>query len=185
MKNRSPIKSLTKNFLIILLIFLIISGIFTLVYQPFEEIKEIPLSQLVQDINQEKVKGILISGNNISITYTDETEAKSKKEIESALSQSLINYGVDNEKLNLIEIKSEEAGGIMVWLLPISMLLFPILIIGLFLWMILRQAKSGAMQAFDFSKAKARLFGAEGHSKERITFKNVAGLKETKEELKE
>tara|TARA_Y100000310_G_scaffold38150_2_gene35738 strand:+ start:1246 stop:3111 length:1866 start_codon:yes stop_codon:yes gene_type:complete len=185
MKNRSPIKSLTKNFLIILLIFLIISGIFTLVYQPFEEIKEIPLSQLVQDINQEKVKGILISGNNISITYTDETEAKSKKEIESALSQSLINYGVDNEKLNKIEIKSEEAGGIMVWLLPISMLLFPILIIGLFLWMILRQAKSGAMQAFDFSKAKARLFGAEGHSKERITFKNVAGLKETKEELKE
>jgi cell division protease FtsH len=51
--------------------------------------------------------------------------------------------------------------------------------------MIFRQAKTGAMQAFDFSKAKARLFGAEGHPKEKITFKDVAGLKETKEELKE
>lgn len=41
------------------------------------------------------------------------------------------------------------------------------------------------MQAFDFTKARARLFGAEGHSKERITFKDVAGLKESKEELME
>jgi len=51
--------------------------------------------------------------------------------------------------------------------------------------MIFRQAKTGAMQAFDFSKARARLFGAEGHSKEKITFEDVAGLKEAKEELKE
>lgn len=41
------------------------------------------------------------------------------------------------------------------------------------------------MQAFDFTKARARLFGAEGHPKERITFKDVAGLKEAKEELME
>jgi len=41
------------------------------------------------------------------------------------------------------------------------------------------------MQAFDFTKARARLFGAEGHPKEKITFKDVAGLKEAKEELKE
>jgi cell division protease FtsH len=49
----------------------------------------------------------------------------------------------------------------------------------------IRQAKTGAMQAFDFTKAKARLFGAEGHGKEKIAFKDVAGLKEAKEELVE
>jgi cell division protease FtsH len=41
------------------------------------------------------------------------------------------------------------------------------------------------MQAFDFTKARAKLFGAEGHPQERITFSDVAGLKEAKEELKE
>jgi len=49
----------------------------------------------------------------------------------------------------------------------------------------IRQAKSGAMQAFDLSKAKARLFGADPNSKEKITFNDIAGLKEAKEELKE
>ncbi|MCD6271037.1 AAA family ATPase, partial [bacterium] len=48
-----------------------------------------------------------------------------------------------------------------------------------------KQAKRGAMQTFDFTKAKARLFGAEGHPKEKITFKDVGGLKEAKEELME
>lgn len=178
-------KNLAKNFIFILLIFLIVSGAFALFSQSFEEEKVVSLTQLVQDINQEKVKGLVITGNNISITYQDDATAKSKKEIESALSQSLINYGVDQEKLKEIEIESKEERGLSYWLGPISLFVLPLLIFGLFFWMIFRQAKAGAMQAFNFSKARARLFGAEGHPKERITFKDVAGLIEAKEELKE
>jgi len=178
-------KSLIKNFVFILLIFLIISGVFAMFTQPFEEKEEISLTQLIEDINQEKVKKIVVSGNNLDITYQDETKAKSKKEIEAALSQSLINYGINQEKLQKVNIETKEERGLMFWLGPISLLLFPLLIFGLFFWFIFRQAKSGAMQAFNFSKARARLFGAEGHSKERITFKDVAGLIEAKEELKE
>jgi len=54
-----------------------------------------------------------------------------------------------------------------------------------FFWFLSRQAKSGATQAFDFTKARVQLFGAEGHPKEKITFKDVAGLKEEKAELEE
>ncbi|MBZ9569937.1 AAA family ATPase, partial [Patescibacteria group bacterium] len=68
---------------------------------------------------------------------------------------------------------------------PVLMFGLPLLLFGLFFWMIFRQAKAGATQAFSFTKARARLFGAEGHPKEKITFKDVAGLKEAKEELKE
>lgn len=73
-----------------------------------EEGKEISLAQLVEDINQEKVKEIVISGNDIYVTYQDETEVQSKKETETALSQSLINYGVEKEKLKKVEIESKE-----------------------------------------------------------------------------
>lgn len=178
-------KYLAKNFIFILLIFLIISGVFTLFSQPLEKEREISLTQLVQDINQEKIKEIVISGNNLTILYQDKTKAKSKKEIELALSQSLINLGVDREKLKKVEIESKEEKGIMFWLGPVSLLLLPLLIFFIFFWMIFRQARTGVTQAFDFTKARVRLFGAEGHPKKRITFKDVAGLEEAKEELKE
>jgi cell division protease FtsH len=178
-------RNLLKNFIFILLIFLVISAVFGLFSQPFEKEKEISLTQLVQDINQGEVKQIVVTGNDVAVTYQDNSQAKTKKEVESALSQSLINFGVDQAKLEQVNIESKEERGLSYWLGPISILLFPLLIFGLFFWLIFRQAKAGAMQAFDFSKAKARLFGAEGHPKERITFRDVAGLKEAKEELKE
>ena len=177
-------KNLAKNFIIILLIFLVISSIFTLFSEPFENKKELSLTQVVEKINQGEIKKITVLSNNLEIIYQDETKVFSVKEAETALSQSLINYGVDKEKLKTVEIETKEKKDVWTWLMPILFIL-PLLVFGLFFWMIFRQAKGGAMQAFDFTKAKARLFGAEGHPKEKITFKDVAGLKEAKEELKE
>jgi len=178
-------KNWAKNFIFILLIFLIISGIFALLQQPFEKEEELSITQLVKEINQEKIKKITVSGSELAILYLDDSKAKSRKETEAALSESLINYGVDLEKLKGVEIETKKEGGTLAWLGPVLILLLPLLLFGLFFWMIFKQAKTGAMQAFDFSKARARLFGAEGHPKEKITFKDVAGLKEAKEELKE
>ncbi len=184
-KKAQGIKNLIRNLASIFLIFLIISGIFALFSQSFEEKNEISLTQLREDINQEKIEKIIVSGSDLSIVYLDGTEAASKKEAEIAFSECLLNYGVEREKLGKIAVEFKEKGGLAVWLGPISFLLLPLLIFGLFFWMIFRQAKTGAMQAFNFGKARARLFGAEGQDKEKITFKDVAGLKEAKEELKE
>ena len=178
-------KNLAKNFIFILLIFLIISGVFALFAQPFEKEKEVSFTQLVEEINQEKIKKITVSGNELQIIYQGDSKAKSRKETEAALSESLINYGVDKTKLAKVAIETKEVGGTWTWLGPVLMLLFPLLLFGFFFWMIFRQARTGATQAFNFTKARARLFGAEGHPKEKITFKDVAGLKEAKEELKE
>jgi len=178
-------KSLVKNFVFILLIFLIISAVFALFSQPLKKEKEISLTQLVEEVNQEKIKKITVSGSELSILYQDETTAKSRKETESSLSESLMNLGIDSEKLKKVEIETKKEQGTWLWLGPVLMFGLPLLLFGLFFWMIFRQAKAGATQAFSFTKARARLFGAEGHPKEKITFKDVAGLKEAKEELKE
>ena len=184
MKKVPTKKSFIKNIVITLLVFLIIAGVFSMVSSPLGKQEEISLSQLAKDISEEKIEAISVSGNDVSVIYKDQAKFKTTKETEIALSQSLLNYGVKSEALQKIEIKSKEKGEIMAWLLPVLMIL-PIIIFGLFFWMIFRQSKSGAMQAFTFSKARARLFGADGKAKEKITFKNVANLLEAKEELKE
>ncbi len=178
-------KNLAKKIIFILLIFIIISAVFTLFSQPFKKEGEISLSQLVEDINQEKVKKITVSGLELSVLYQDETETKSRKETESSLSESLINLGVSAEKLAKLEIETKKEQGTWIWLGPVLIFGLPLLLFGLFFFFIFRQAKAGATQAFSFTKARARIFGAEGHPKEKITFKDVAGLKEAKEELKE
>jgi len=178
-------KFLIKNFVYVLIIFLIISGVFALLFNPFEEKTEISLSKLVEEVNQEKVEDITVAGSEISILFKDKTEAESRKEPESSLTESLITLGIDLEKLKAVEIKAEPEGGIWIWLTPLLMFGLPVLIFIFFFFMIFRQAKAGAGQAFNFTKTRARLFGAEGHPKEKISFKDVAGLKEAKEELKE
>jgi cell division protease FtsH len=182
-------KSLIKNLVSILLIFLLISLLFTFFFQP-EKVKEISLSQLAREINQEEVKKIIVEGSEISIFYhgdedgDQEAKTKSRKEEMTDLSQSLLNLGVDPEKITKANIEIKEKKDVWSWLLPLSFLL-PLLLFGFFFFMIFRQAKGGAMQAFDFTKARAKLFGPGGQLKEKVTFDEVGGLKEVKEELRE
>jgi cell division protease FtsH len=184
-KNMSGITIIAKNFLTAVFLLLLLAGIFASLAKPFEQPREISITELVNAINQEKVKKIEVTGNDVKVFFTDDSLAYTTKEVEISLSETLLNYGVEKEKLGRVEIQSKEDRGLLFWLGPISLFLFPALFLALFFWMIFRQARIGAMQAFNFGKARARLFGAEGHSKERITFKDVAGQEEAKEELKE
>ena len=176
-------KNLAKNFVIIILIFLTVSAIFTLVSSPFEKEKKVLFTQLVEDINQEKIKEIIISGDELQLTYTDDTKATSRKEQELALTESLLNYGVEAEKFKKIKIDQKEEADLLTWLTPI-LLIAPLIFFAFLFFMIFRKSKSGAMQAFNFTKAKPRLFKTT-NQKEKITFDKVGDLKEAKEELKE
>jgi len=178
---------LIKNFIFVILVFLVISGIFSVLSPSFEKTKEVQITQLVQDINQGLVKKITVYGDELSIAYANDERVVSRKEPGVALTEFLSNYGADKEKINSIEVEiKEEKESAWSWLFPLLLFgLLPLLTLGIFLWIIFRQAKVGVMQAFDFTKTRARLFGAEGHPKEKIAFKEVAGLKEAKQELME
>jgi cell division protease FtsH len=176
-----------KNIVIAVIVFFVLGGIFSLLYAPQEKQNFISISQLVADINSEKVKKIEVTANELSITYADDKKAVSIKESNAVLPDFLVNLGADKEKLQKTEISViTQKESVWSWLLPILIYgILPLLVIGFFFWTMIKQAKTGAMQTFDFTKARARIFGAEGHDKEKITFKEVAGLKEAKEELVE
>ena len=183
---KSPIKGLLKNIFVVILIFLFIGAIFGLFSTPEESIPVVSITELAEQINAEEVKEIKVMGNNISITYNDDSKATSKKEIGETLSQALLNYGADQEKLKAVSFVFEEIDESWMNILSfLIMFVLPLLLIGVFFFMIFKNAKTGAAQTFDFTKTKAKVFGAEGHPKEKITFKDVAGLKEEKQELEE
>ena len=178
-------KKLSKNFIIVILILLTISALFALFSNPFNKIERVSLSELTQSINDQQVEKIVITANKLTISYLDGAEKESTKETQGTLAETLLDLGALPERLNEVNIEPREQTGFLAWIGPISFLLFPILILVFFFWFMLRQAKSGIGQAFDFTKTKARLFGTETKPTQKVSFKDVAGLKEAKEEVQE
>jgi len=181
------VNPLLKNFVLVVLILFIVGSIFSFLYFPSQTSNEIPVSQLVSDINNDNIKKITVSGDTLDIVYTDDKAATSMKESGTGLTDLLINLGVNKDSLDKINVTNQPAKqDLWSWLTPLLVFgILPLVVFGFFFWTMIKQAKTGAVQVFDFTKAKARLFGAEGHGKEKISFKDVAGLKEAKEELVE
>jgi len=178
-------KKILKNIFLIVLVFAIIASFASLFYSPFEEVETVSLSVLVQKINAGEVKSITIEANNLNIVLQDDTKLKSRKETEASLTESLNNYGVDVEMLSAVDLEFKAQGGALFWAGALLPFMLPFLIIGFFLWFMLRGAQRGANQAFTFGKAKATLFGGSQGKKQSVKFTDVAGEEEIKEELKE
>jgi len=178
-------KNLAKNIFIILIIFLAISVIFSLFSQKNTSPKGITLTGLVQQINDGKVSKIVINGQDINVTLSDGTLEKTTKEEQAALSQTLKDLGADPAKIQQVPIEISQASTLTFWLTTLLPFILPLLLIGLFLWFMLRQAQRGANLAFGFIKFLDSLFSPQDKKGQRTTFKDVAGLQEAKEELKE
>ena len=158
-----------------------------MLYFPSSTPNQISATQLVSEINNGKVKQVTVSGDALDVLYADGKTATSMKENGTSLAELLINLGVNKDNLQKVNISEQTAKqDFWSWATPLLVFgILPLVFFGFIFWMMFKNAKTGAMQAFDFTKARARIFGAEGHSKEKITFKDVAGLKEAKEELVE
>lgn len=183
MKSPKGIKFIS-NLLSVILIFFIIASLYTAFSGEEKPAQKISISELAQDIKQEKVKDITIEGNNIKILLIDGTNKETKKENEIALTQTLVNYGVDLKALSNLKIEVKNESGLWYWIVNLSPFIFPILFILFFVWMLSRQVKGAGMQAFNFGQSRARITDPKD-TKQRITFEDVAGAKEAKEELRE
>ncbi|MBD3238115.1 MAG: ATP-dependent zinc metalloprotease FtsH [Candidatus Moranbacteria bacterium] len=177
-------KNLAKHLSIALVIFIVVYLLFSLYNTPFEKPKEIPLSELAQKINAQEIKSIEISGNKLEIKDKQDQELVAQKEVETSLSQSLNNFGVNQEQLRKIDINNKDNSGVNFFLGTIIPFFFPFILIGLFFWFIMRQAQRGNTQALSFGNSRAKMQDPKNKSR-KVSFKDVAGLKEAKNELEE
>jgi cell division protease FtsH len=169
----------------VLIVFIILSSAYSIISglvgtKPVE----IPISELSTDIKSGLVKSIVVKGDALDLEYKNGDKKVSKKEEGEALLQTLVNYGVAKQELTPIKIDIKNQTGFGYWLLNLSPILFPILFIAVFIWFITRQMKGAGMQAMTFGQSKARMIDPNDKS-QRVTFKDVAGAKEAKEELAE
>lgn len=163
---------------------MLVSTAYSFLGGQFTKQKELSLSELAVKINAGEVSEITVVDSSLDIVLKNGAKLVSAKEPEAGLSETLRNYGVDPEKLREIAVKVESRGAFNLFLGIVLPILAPILLIAFFIWFTARQVQRGSMQAFSFGQTRARLISPE-NKKERITFKDVAGVKEAKEELKE
>jgi len=177
-------EKILKNLFTIILLFLLLSGIIILYQSPDKKPASVSLSELVTEINQDKVKAITIQSNILDIELQDGSKQKASKEPESSLTETLANYGIDKERVNNVSIAIKEDSGWTLWLSAILPFLLPFLLIGAFIWFMLRQAQRGNAQALSFGTSRARMIDPKD-KKKRTTFADIVGAQETKTELEE
>ena len=175
--------SLTKNVAWAILTLLLLTFVFSAFFSGKEgKPEQITINDLVVRINADEVTRIEVNRNDLAIELKSGGKAETKKETDASLSETLVNFGVNTESLARVPLEIKEDTGFKFWASIIIPTVLPVLLIGGLFWFLMRQAQRGAGQAFNFGKATICLFT---QFKDRITFADVAGLKEAKEELTE
>jgi cell division protease FtsH len=140
-------------------------------------VKEIPINETLQLINDGKVKDIVITENKVEVTQKDGTFSTSRKERTTSFDELAKNTETDLSKVSG-DIKVEERFTLESILSPLMLFGLPILI----LFFIFKQMKATSGDIVSFGKSRAKMFSGD---KQKITFDDVAGNTEAKTELKE
>lgn len=176
-------KNLFKNFAIFILVFLAIAAFFSTFNSNKEEPMNVNLSQLVSQIKEDQVAKIEIDDSDLKISLRDETLEISRKEPAESLVQTLINLGVTPDELARVEININNPSKLAFWAGAVLPFLLPLLIIGVFIFLMARQVQGINQRVMSFGQSGAK--ETQKKEKSRTTFKDVAGAMEAKEELEE
>ncbi|MDX9893677.1 MAG: ATP-dependent zinc metalloprotease FtsH [Patescibacteria group bacterium] len=177
-------KKLGTNLLIVFLVFLVITSLFGVYLNPPAESQQLGISAMIDKINQGEVKSIEVIDNRINLVLQDDSLAEAQKEPTESLGELLNNYQVDQEKLKQIDIQVKQDSSFQAWAIALAPFLLPVLLFGAFIYIMFRQVQGANSRAMTFGQSRAREVTPQDR-KNRVTFKDVAGAKEVKEELTE
>ena len=179
-----PPSSFLGNILTTILIFLLITSGYSLFVGLTTTPPNVSLSQVAKDVEAGTVSAIKVSGDNLTLTYTDKSVKVSSKDPASGLPETLATYGVTPAQLQSVAITVAGESGWQYWVLTLGPTLLTLVFLAFLFWFLSRQVRGAGMQAFTFGQSKARITDPADLSS-RVTFADVAGAKEAKEELME
>jgi cell division protease FtsH len=171
---------LLRNSFIYLLILVAVIAIVLTLFQPGGSTPTKDLGTVVSDAKAGLVKSIDVEGDSLTVTYKNGDKFKSRKETGASIATLMRDEGVDLGSSG-VQINVKEPSQFGNWFsLLINFL--PLLVFGVILLWMMRQAQGSNSQAMSFGKSRARMFTG---NKPTVTFVDVAGVDEAKEELQE
>ncbi|MDF1520061.1 MAG: ATP-dependent zinc metalloprotease FtsH [Brevefilum sp.] len=178
-------KSGNQSFIIYVMLFIaIIAMVFFTVNQQAAGADKIPINQVATDLKAGKIDSIIEDDSFLEITYKNSDEIKtSTKDPNSPLVEQLVELGVQPEYLSADKVSIDiKLPSPVLGIVSVASYILPfLLLIGMF-WFIFRQAQGSNNAAMSFGKSKARMFSGDHPT---VTFEDVAGVDEAKEELQE
>lgn len=175
---------LRSGFLYLLVVVLIVAIVLS-VFPSGSSKPDIPLNQVVTDAKAGLVQEIEIKGDDLKVTYEDGQEFDSRKEEGASLTELLQQASEESpqtrQNIEAIDVSVKEGSRFGNWI-GILINFLPLIIFGAILLFFMRQAQGSNSQAMNFGRSRARMFTS---NRPTVTFNDVAGAEEAKEELKE
>jgi len=175
-------KWLRNSFVYLILLVAVVALFFT-AFPPTSGSDNQPISinEVAAGVRDGTIRRILVMEDRLQIEYQDKRKATSRKEANVGITRQLRDYGVTPEQLDSVSIQVAEPPQFGNWL-QILINLLPLVIFGGILLFMMRHAQGTNNQALSFGKSRARMFTTD---KPSVTFADVAGVDEAKQELHE
>src|SRR3989338_8126608 len=177
-------KKFLRNITIIFLTFIALAAVFAILGDSEEEVSSVDFSTVIDRVTKGEIEKIEINGDELNITLKSGTQEKSMKEPTESLITSLNNAGVPQEQIRAVKIDIQDESGTSVWMQALLPFLIPFILIVAFIYLLMRQVQGTNNRALSFGQSQARL-SDQANGKKKVTFDNVAGAREAKEELGE
>ncbi len=162
----------------LVVLFLVLPFFLSLMAGPLP-VGKVGMSQLLTDIKAGKVESIEVEEEKILIKYKDQAGViESRKEAQESFVEILDRAGIDP---TTVKFENKDTSATKAWSNILEILL-PVVLTGLIFLFIFRQARGSQDGLFSFGRSKAKLFMK---GKQDVSFKDVAGVDEAKEELAE
>jgi len=175
--------SQNKASFIYFLFFITVMIIVIFMFQGGQDDSTVYINQVAADVRDGKISKIVESVGDLTITYRDGTQKTAYIGQDTTLVEQLLSYGTTPEHLIPGDIKIEtKAPNAWSGLLNILFSMIPVAIVIVAFWFFFRQTQGQNSSAMSFGKSKARMLTGENPT---ITFADVAGVEEAKEELLE
>jgi cell division protease FtsH len=150
----------------------------------FQPSNRISLNDLAQQIQRNNVEALTVrGGQDVLVQFRNGTTASYYKERESDLFDNLRTYGVSEAQLASVEYTEQQGDNSSTLLFQLMIGIVPTVIIVWLLWRMMRSVRSGQDQAMSFGRSRARV--TRDVERPQVTFSDVAGADEAKEELAE
>lgn len=174
-----------KNIGIALLVLLTVVSLVGVYSRPLDNREEVSLTRIAQEIEAGTVATLEVNQEELNVVLKESrTHLIAQKEDNVSVTETLRNLGVSEDKLRAITLDVKKPSGLGFWLANLLPILLPFVLLGGFLYFMMRSAQSASNRAMSFGQMPTRQVEPD-KIRQKTTFKDVAGNQEAKHELEE